>query len=480
MTKLKDTKNHLASGDNKDEGKIALLRTIGLPTAILLVACAVIGSGVFKKIAPMSVTLMDKNYILLAWLLAGIISMFGAFTMAGMATITSECGGIYEYLRLSFGNFVSFLYGWASFLIIGCGGNAAIAFIFAQSVNSIIPLPNPLESWKDISIGHFIYPFESSGVKLLGIIAVLLLAWVNVLGARKSSYLNNILTFAKILGIITLIVAGLSYAGTPHVTVATHVTTSGSSIFSAIIAAMVSAFWAYDGWYCIGFMSGEIKRPQRNIPLAIISGLGIVIILYLLLNYAFIHVLTIPTLASLDENSIAGVEMARKLMGDTGVVFIAVLIAVSTFGALNAIIITYSRMYYRMAQEKCFPERFTQVHPRFRTPYYTIIYSGIWTCVLIFSGTFDILTDTVVMVEFLFFILLGWGLIKMKRAGKITARVIAYPFSPILLLLFSLGLVINTLIVEPVQAMTGLIFTLSGIPLYYYYKRKLKQPGTAE
>lgn len=472
MAKHKDVENTLIPCVNKDESKTSLLRSIGLTTAILIVTCTIIGSGVFKKIAPMSAMLMDKNYILLAWALAGIISMFGAFTMAGMATITHECGGIYEYLRLSFGKLFSFLYGWASFLVIGSGGNAAVAFIFAQSVNSIIPLPNPLDPWKNISIGNFIYPFESSGVKILGIIAILFLTWVNILGSKKGSGLNNVLTFLKIFGVVILIIAGLTYSGAPHSTVVSHLPTTGSSsIFSAILAAMVSAFWAYDGWYCVGFMSGEIKRPQRNIPIAIISGLVIVIVLYLLLNYAFIRVLSIPTLAAMDENSIAAVEMARMLAGNAGVIFIAVLIAVCTFGVINAIIITYSRMYYRMAQEKFFPKNFAFVHPRYRTPHMNMIYSGIWTCILMFSGTFDILTDTIIVVEFLFFFLLGWGLIKMKRAGKITAKVIAYPLSPIILMVFSVGLVINTIMVEPVQSIAGLLFTLSGIPLYYYYRK---------
>jgi APA family basic amino acid/polyamine antiporter len=147
---------------------------------------------------------------------------------------------------------------------------------------------------------------------------------------------------------------------------------------------------------------------------------------------------------------------------------------VSAFGALNATILTYPRLYYRMAQERFFPKNLTNVHPRFRTPYTALIYSGILTSIMVVSGTFDILTDTVIVVEFLFFILLGWGLIKMKREGKIRAKVIAYPFSPVILILFSVGLVINTIIVEPVQSIAGLLFTLSGVPLYYYYQRKQK------
>jgi APA family basic amino acid/polyamine antiporter len=473
MNTKTETKNNAA--DIIDESKIPLIRSLGLTTAILMVAGTLIGSGVFKKIAPMSALLMNKDYILLAWLLAGIISMFGAFTMAGMATLTNESGGIYEYLRLSFGNLFSFLYGWASFLILGSGGNAAVAYIFAQSVNSVVPLPNPLDKWKDISIGHFIYPFDSSGVKILSIIAIIFLTWINVLGTKKGGNLSNIVTIAKIAGILTLIIAGLSYTGFQHTAVAAHVTSNNTNIFSAIIAAMVSAFWAYDGWYCIGFMSGEIKNPKKNIPVSIISGIGIVIVLYVLINYAFMHVLPLTALINMNENSIAGVEVARVISGNLGVVFLAILIAVSTFGTLNAMVITYPRLYYRMAQEKFFPKKFANVHPRYRTPYLALIYSGVWTCIMVVSGTFDILTDTVIIVEFLFFILLGWGLIKMKREGKITSKVIAYPFSPIILILFSIGLVINTIIVEPIQSVAGLIFTLSGIPLYFFYKKRNNQ-----
>ena len=468
QTKTKTTANII------DETRIPLIRSLGLTTAILMVAGTIIGSGVFKKIAPMSVMLMNENYILLAWILAGIISMFGAFTMAGMATLTNESGGIYEYLRLSFGNLFSFLYGWASFLILGSGGCAAVAYIFAQSVNSVVPLPNPLDKWKNISIGNFVYPFEGSGVKILAIFSLILLTWVNVLGAKKGGSLSNIITAAKIIGILTIIIAGISYSGAQNAEAVAHVTSASTNIFSAVIAAMVSAFWAYNGWYCIGFMSGEIKNPKKNVPLSIISGVGIVIVLYVLVNYAFMHVLSLSALAGMNENNIAAVEVARSVSGNTGVIFLAVLIAVSTFGTLNAIIITYPRLYYRMAQEKFFPKKFANVHPRFRTPYMALIYSGIWTCIMVVSGTFDILTDTVIIVSFLFFILLGWGLIKMKRAGKITARVIAYPFSPIILILFSIGLVINTIIVEPVQSVAGLILTLSGIPIYYYYKRKIR------
>jgi Amino acid transporters len=318
-----------------------------------------------------------------------------------------------------------------------------------------------------------VYPFESSGVKILAIVTILLLTWINILGTKKGGNLNNVVTAAKIFGILILIIMGLSYSGIPlHENVAQSFSNTETNIFSAIIIAMLSAFWAYDGWYCIGFISGEIKNPQKNVPISIISGIGISMILYLLLNDAFMNVMPLSTLSKIDENDIAGLEVARLLSGNTGAIFISVLIAISTFGTTNAMIIAYPRLYLRMGQENFFPKKFAFVHPRYRTPYIALVYSGVLSCIMVISGTFDVLTDTLIFSEFLFFVLLGWGLIKMKRQGKITARLIAYPLSPIVLILFSVFLIINTCIQLPIQSVAGLILTFSGIPFYYYYKKK--------
>ena len=457
-----------------DESKIPLRRNLGLTTGILMVAGIVIGSGVFKKIAPMSAALMNRNYILLAWLLAGVITLLGAFTIAGLATLTDESGGMYEYLRLSFGDFFSFISGWTAFFIAGSGGIAALAFVFAESVNYLVPLPGIFASWQNISLGHLIYPFASGGVKTLAVLTIILLTWVNILGTKKGGNLNNVLTGAKILGIVLLIAAGLSF--THHLPVTNPVTTShtNTNMISAVLAAMLSAFWAYDGWFLVGNISGEIKNPKRNVPISFVAGVSICIVLYLLVNDAYMHVLPLSKLASTGEDNIAALDVARAISGNIGVVAIAVLIAVCTFGAVNAVIITYPRLYYRMAQEKFFPKNFSFVHPRFRTPYLGLIYSGIWSCVLVISGTFDVLTNLIIFTEFFFSALFGIALIKMKRNGKIKAKVILYPFSPIVLILFSLALVINTFFVQPLQSMVGLLFMLTGIPVYFYYKKRKK------
>src|SRR5450432_942620 len=200
---------------NQDRTKIPLTRVIGLPTAILLVAGIMIGSGVFKKIAPMSRSLMSEHYILMVWIVAGVISIFGAFLYSGLASMTTETGGTYEYLRLMYGDFVAFLLGWTIFTIIGSGSVAALAFVFSQSVDSLFHFKDILPSLSDVSVGNFIYPFRGFSVKILAVVMIILLTLYNISGIKNSGKLSNIVTTAKIVGMLLLIIAGFLYAGEP-------------------------------------------------------------------------------------------------------------------------------------------------------------------------------------------------------------------------------------------------------------------------
>src|SRR5215211_428844 len=191
--------------------KNELKRVIGLTTAILLVAGNIIGTGVFKKIVPMSQSGLDEKYILGAWIVAGIITMFGAFSVAGLAKMTSVSGGAFEYLRLCFGDLTGFLFGWGYFTILGSGSIAAVAFIFSQSVNSLVVLPDPLHQWADVAIGS-VHPFADSGIKILAVLIIALLTWFNYRGTKNAAGLNNAVTGTKILGIVLLIVLGLFFS----------------------------------------------------------------------------------------------------------------------------------------------------------------------------------------------------------------------------------------------------------------------------
>ncbi len=462
--------------DLTDRTKIPLNRVLSLPTGILLVAGIMIGSGVFKKIAPMSQTGLSEFYILMAWIIAGVITMFGAFTYAGLATMTAETGGVYEYLRIIYGDFVAYLFGWAIFMIGGSGAIAALAFVFSQSVNTLVHFPDPFAALADFSIAGIFFPFASSGIKLFAVLTIALLTWLNYRGVKKGSTLNNVVTWAKILGISILIFLGLFFSGgvSDIGTGAGPRPLGGAALFSAMFGAMLSALWAYDGWANITYVTGEIKNPQRNVPIAIVSGLGIAMILYVLLNYSYMNVLDLPQLAAVGQDKIAAAEVAGVILGNPGRVLIALLIMVSTFGALNACVIVYPRVYYRMAQESTFFKHAAKVHPAFRTPYISLIYSCIWSCILVVTGTFDLLTNLIVFSGYLFFGLAAWGLVRMKRKGIIKSKVIAYPFAPIIIILFSVTLVVNTIIVETKQSLIGLALVLSGLPFYYYFQRKSK------
>lgn len=457
---------------------VSLRRVLGLTAAILLVAGNIIGTGVFKKIVPMAATGLNEWQILSAWLVAGIVALLGAFTMAGLAKMTTASGGLYEYMRLSFGRFAGFILGWTGFSISLSGSIAAIGFIFAQSINAIVPLPDPLHTWSSVSIGNFIFPFASSGIKFTAIVTIVVLTWFNYRGIKKGAGLNNILTGLKILGIVLLIVAGLvaSVSGQDATAAgqrAFHVGTAG--FFSAFFAAAFSAFWAYDGFTNVTYITGEVKNPRRNIPIAIISGVSMVIILYLLVNYAYMRGASVRELGSLGETQIAASFIAGKLMGSTGNFLISILIMISSFGTLNVIIIFYARLYYRMAQENMFFRGAAKVHPVFRTPYISLMISMAWSLVLVFSGTFDMLTDMSVFVSFIYYALLAGALIKMKSKKVIREKIPGYPWAPLIFILFTILLSINTLVTQPKLSLTGIGLVAIGIPFYFYFKWKYKR-----
>jgi APA family basic amino acid/polyamine antiporter len=446
-------------------------RVLGLPTAILLVAGIMIGSGTFKKIVPMAQDLHSITWILLAWIAAGVISIFGAFVYAALSTMTTKAGGVYEYLRLMYGDFIAFLYGWTLFTIIGSGAIAALAFVFAQSVGTLVHIPDPVA-------------VPGSGIKLIAVIAIGLLTWVNCRGVRKAGILNNIVTTFKIGGMLVLIVAGVFYTGHPGTTSApadldAAVPPAGTALFSAFLGAMLSALWAYDGWANITFITGEIKDPRRNVPLAIVGGVGIAMTLYTLLNYAYMHVMPLDRLAGLGTDRIAAAEVAGVLMGTPGKLFIAALIMTCTFGALNGCIIAFPRVYYRMAQEKSFFTGAGRLHPRFLTPNNGLIISALAGVLMVCSGTFDQITNLIIFTSYVFFVLGALGLILMKRKGVITARVIGYPVIPVIIILFCIALLANTFITHPLASLIGLALILSGIPFYLWFRRQSPAPAPA-
>lgn len=452
---------------------VGLVRAFGFSTATLLVAGVVIGSGVFKKIVPLAQTGLSEGWILAAWVLAGFITLCGALNLAGLSSLTEESGGVYEYLRLSFGSVAAFLFGWTDFSIIGTGSVAALGFIFAQTVNTLVPLPNPLQAVAGVGLGHLVYPFADSGIKILALGTIGVLTWVNYRGVAAGGAFSNVFTVAKVLGMVLLIVLGLLLAGpaAPAPVLPGAPVWPSASFVSAFFVALLSVFWAYDGWLDLSFVTGEVRNPTRTVPRAIFAGVSLAVVLYVLVNYAYMRVLPLSRLAAVGPNEIGAAVVAETVLGRLGRNGVTLLIMVSVLGSLNAVLLSHSRIYFRMAQEQVFFRRAAAVHPRHRTPHVALLYTLAWSSVLVVSGTFDVLSDMVIFANFLFYGLLAAAVLKLKRQGRITVPVTGYPVVQGIILLFTLCLTGNTLLAHPAQSLTGLALMLAGLPLYYYFRR---------
>ena len=274
-----------------------------------------VGSGVFKKIAPMSGELGSPGLILLCWLIPGIISLLGAATNAEIAGMIAEPGGQYVYFKKMYGNAFAFLYGWSCFSVIQSASIASIAYVFAESVNAVIPLPHLSQHLEQFTLFGIFNPLQGFGVKALTIFTIIFLTSANYLGVVFGASITNFFTVLKVAGIIIIVILGFAISGgsmnnaTPLLEKSGFQYNTSLGLFGAMFAAMLAAFWAYDGWNNIGYLGGEIKNPKKNIPLALYVGVIIVIVLYLAINFVFIYVMPIDEIISVakSQNSIIAV-----------------------------------------------------------------------------------------------------------------------------------------------------------------------------
>lgn len=455
-----------------------LVRTLGLSYVIIFVVANIIGSGVYKKIAPMAAELHSSVWILMAWIVAGIITIFGALSNAEVAGLLADTGGDYVYLKKIYNRFFSFLYGWSLFAVIQTATISSLAYVFAQSLNSIVPLPEFFPSMQTFTIAGWFYPFQNSGVKLVAILLILILTFLNInglkTGARTSKYILG-LVFA---GLFTIVIFGLiNIKSVPDNFLNPGELVGGSVTISSFFTAMLAAFWAYQGWVSVGFVGGEIKNPNKNIPKGIIIGVFIVIAIYLLVNLTYMALLSIPQLEQIyaSTNQIAAVEAVRSFWGNGGALFIGLLILLTTLGCTNASILTGARPYYAMANDKLFFPRVGTLN-KANVPGHSLLWQGIWASVLVLSGTFDQLTDMIIFAVFIFYGATSLGVIILRRRMPDAHRpykVWGYPVIPVIYILFCLYLCFNTIITRPREAAIGTALILAGIPIYLWMKRKV-------
>ena len=455
---------------------------VGLRAATFLVVSVIIGSGVFKKIAPMAQELGSPWLIILCWVLAGFISLAGALSTAEMVSMFPNSGGEYFYFQKIYGRFFSFIYGWSSFTVIKTAAISALAYIFAQSLNSLYPLP--VTGNDDTFLG--IALFQNLSIKLLASVLIILLTLLNYRGVQFAEKLSSVLTYIMLFVIAVFIVVGFasgkgSYQNIVHnSTIGNHLAPEGWNLMKALFVASLGAFWGYEGWNNIAYIGEEVKNPKKNLPWALGVGTIIVIVAYVLLNVLFVYVLPIEFFIGLDPNSnkIAAVEVAGQISGTIGMTFIASLILVTTLNSCNSSILMSARILYAMARDKMFFSKAASVHPKYNTPDIALFIQAFWAIMLVFSGTFDQLTDMLVFAAFLFYgsTALGVILLRIKHPEmERKYKVIGYPFVPAIFCLFCVCLFISTIINQPYSAIWGLSLMATGIPVYYWLNKNAKK-----
>jgi basic amino acid/polyamine antiporter, APA family len=470
-----------------------LLRSLGLFSTIMLAVGGVIGSGIFRKPSVMAGQLGSSELLLFVWMLAGVITLFGALTNAEIAAMIPETGGQYVYFRRMYGPFFAYLYGWALFSVIQCGSIAAVAYVFAEYSSQFLKIPEVSEAaarWSfHLPLIGDVTPLRELGTKTIAAVVILVLTAINYVGVKFGGLVQNIFSVAKITAMLLLMLGALllptggSVANftTPSATV--HLT--GLALFAGIAAALQGAFWAYDGWNKLTFIGGEVKQPQRNIPLSLLWGTLAVTALYVLMNVAYAYVLPIDEMA---KSKLVAADVAERMFAGGGR-WVAAMVMVSTFGAANAIILTTARVYFSMARARAFPQALGRVHPRFRTPAASLVAQGIWSALLLFSGTFDTLTDTLIFVAWVFYAAGAYGVFVLRRREpKATRpyRVPGYPFVPAVFVLFALTflgftiyndvLAYRALVAAGKPAMInsvfGLALVLVGTPFYFFFRTR--------
>ena len=454
-----------------------LNRSLGLRLAIVMVIGNVIGSGVYKKVAPMAAELHSSGWILACWVLGGIITMFGALSNAEIASMLADTGGEYAYYKKIYNRFFSFLYGWSNFAAIKTAAIASIAYVFAQSLDSMLHLQPVLASYQDVNIGGVFYPFQGFNVKLVAIALIVILTWINSQGLKLGANLSTVLLLLVLAGIVTIVVFG---SFSPEANIASSfsmATTTGQTVtIKAVFAAMLAAFWAYEGWNSVGFLGGEIKNPHRNVPLSIVIGLFIIIVMYFLANMTYLSVMSVESMEQINAagNTVAAIEAVKMFWSSGGVIFISCLILFSTLGCTHATILSNSRTSYAMAKEGLFFPKMAKVNSS-HVPGKALWYQGIWACLLVLSGTFDQLTDMLVFAAFIFYGATTLGVFILRKRMPDANRpykVWGYPVVPAVFIIFCIFLIGNTIIARPREAAIGVFLILLGIPFYYWFSRK--------
>jgi basic amino acid/polyamine antiporter, APA family len=466
----------------------SLQKKIGFWSATSIVVGSIIGSGVFMKPATMASQLGSPVWLTLVWIIAGLFSLFGALIFAELGAMLPETGGLYTYFRRMFGDFFAFLYGWAAFAVINTAAVAAIAFVCAQYANYFLQLPRFDETTEQAIVWHIpfignLYPLQNFGVKSLAVAIVLILSALNYRSVKAGSYFQLISTILKI-AVIAALIAGIFFSGQGSFQnfFQAENPKEGMNLLSGVVVAMTGAFMAYDGWINVTSIAGEIKQPQKNIPGSLIVGVFVCIIIYVLVNQAYLYVLPVEKLAT---SALVASDAISIALGNTSGAIVAAMIVICTLGSVNGNIMANCRVTYAMGKDKVFLPWVGKIHSRYHTPGNAVWLHAIWTSLFIITGSFDMLADMFVFITWIAYLFGAIGIFLLRKRMPDQPRpyrIWGYPVMPILFIAFSSFYVVTTIWNDVtnylnhrqpvINSLLGLLITAIGIPLYFYFKKR--------
>jgi basic amino acid/polyamine antiporter, APA family len=424
----------------------------------------IIGASIFVQPSVISGEVPTIGGMLLVWAVAGVLTLIGALVTAELASAFPRTGGVYVFLNEAFSPLVGFLWCWAMFWSMHTGIIAALAMVLARYV------------------AHFV-PLGDTGLRLVAVTAIVVLSAVNYISVRQGSALQATLTAIKVGAIVLVVALGAAYAlgaipATQPVGPVDAIAGSTPS-WGSFVTAIVAALFAFGGWHMVTYAAGETVDPTRTIPRALIIGTLAVTACYIGVNAAYVAVLPLATVVS--SNRVAA-DFADALLGSGGAALLSALVIISVLGSLTGIILAGPRAYVSAADDGLLPRWAGAVHPRFLTPHNAIIAQAVWAAVLVMTGTYRALFTRVVYTEWIFFGLMAAGIFVLRRRATYAPRYRAwgYPVLPAVFIASTVLIVVTQLVRQPMESITGLLFVLAGIPVYYVMIGARRRRTTAE
>jgi len=447
-----------------------LVRGLGLLDSVLLLVSGIIGSSIFLTAKDIAGPLPQPMLFLGVWVIGGVISLFGCVAFAELGSMFPESGGQYVYLREAYGDLVAFLYGWMLFSVANGGSIAALAVAAAAYTGQVFPI---------VSQEHIVLSIAGIAITrahLFGLFLIAVLTYVNVVGLRWGTLLQNLSTWTKFVAMAAFVILGFAIGKgdwshfSPHgasLTLGLH----PAQLISAMGVALIAVFWAYDGWVYITWVAGEVKEPRRNVPLGMVFGVLVVGAIYMAMNFTYLYALPLKEIAQHETIAHAA---AAALFSPRAAVWLSLMIAISCFSAAATCTLSGARVYLAMAQDGVFFKRMAVIHPRWRTPAFSLIGQGIWAALLTLSGRYDQLYTYVIYGMVLSYTLTVIGMFLLRsRRPEIPRpyRCTGYPWLPAVFVLVGAAWTLNTIITRPTEAFWGTAIVLVGVPGYVYWKR---------